>query len=140
MRQHQKRTPPYQTPFRSRPFQSHPPPNTLAPPTPAPCCPYLGHIRVKKSDVWTHSKNIDHFSPISSATMRRLKPTWVSPFASFLHKIYVQETFGGHKYMLAVRPYGRTACGSPQGRLGLSGRQGACAALASPTVVVLRSF
>jgi hypothetical protein len=46
--------------------------------------PYLGQIRVEKFVAWTRSMNIGHFSPISSTTFRRLKPTRLSLLASFL--------------------------------------------------------
>src|ERR1700694_3484070 len=75
--------PPNQHP--STPPTNIPPPTTLITPTPTtPCRPYLGQTREKKSVVWTRSTNNDHFSPISSATLRRQKPTWLSLLVSFL--------------------------------------------------------
>ena len=80
-----QKPPPSRAPFQIHPFQPHPPPNTLITPTPTtPCRPYLGQTREKKSVVWTRSTNNDHFSPISSATLRRQKPTWLSLLVSFL--------------------------------------------------------
>ena len=80
-----QKPPPSRAPFQIHPFQPHPPPNTLITPTrTTPCRPYLGQTREKKSVVWTRSTNNDHFSPISSATLRRQKPTWLSLLVSFL--------------------------------------------------------
>jgi hypothetical protein len=80
MRQHQERKEKGKTPLVQAPFPEPPLPATPTSQNPSTTYPNtmlpLSQADSRdESNVWTLYKNIDHFSPISAATLRRSKPS-----------------------------------------------------------------